>query len=1104
MKKLISVLIVSVMLLQMNLPVISFAVNEEKKDVETEIEQNKEQEKVQEEKSDKQDKKEKSIEEKEDSIEEETKGQEKKEESKILQSINLDITPEITETVKSNGDKTTIIPLDEKIKNYLLSNSYDLNDDGEFSIEELSNVYRIDIYCDDEDIDLTGIEYMTNLSEAIFWAATEGTNYEELAKVPNLKTLKLGGYLGDISFLNKLDDLENLEINMWGGSNPFDTLPILSNLKSITIGCNNGADTNKLGQFTNLEKMRLQIYSENSIDLNPLSQLSKLNELWLENCNLSNLSALISIKTLKTLFLNPNYNNLQIDIASLVQMDNIENLTICNPSKDINWINNMTSLKSLSFEFYDNKEVTPELLQAIRNLNVKNVNISGTVTYDLGEIEPDKIVNVKFEDIPILKEMMDSESNLYYEAMEYNIWEYENFTFVFDDNGKKVIEIVPKEDKRRTEYIHFYNGVTIQLKWSFPKDNQNLVIGDKIKQELIKKGADLNKDGELTKAEINSIYDSSLYLYFNSDEEPDLTGIEYFENLRYLSISAHKNIDFTPLKLLKNLESISISGIFDDISFLDEINSIRQLSISPDWFNSSNIDLSVINNLENLERLELYNITEDEWNTLNKMDKLINLKRLDISFKGGNQIFDSSKIVDLSNLEELRLNNVNTENLAGLENLSKLKKLVIQPYSTDGKIKLDTNTLGKLNNLEELDITLTDDLDWINELTNLKQVTFRGRSYGYDEENELSDEMVNKIKNINAKVKINGSFTYTLGNVEIGNEIDFNLNDYPIIKEFNDPNSNLYAPNLQIQFNHYGVEEADQVNEYTYNQETKNLHIKVKEFGRDSAYMYANSNYESYIYVNFVWFGTVKGDDKKEITFKDDNLKQALLDNYDIDNDKKITENDLINIQRLDLDNKGIKDITGLENLINADSIILTNNQIKDASSLIELSKKENIYIDLENNELENVTHLQGANYYNINFSKNYIDFSENSTNTEIIKDYLTEYFRSKYPEYKQNAEKYGYPVIKSEEEFINDNIEDYFNWYTIDQKEKQFKMGDINADGKINARDAKMALQHFTGKIKLTDDQKSRADVNEDGKINARDAKLILQFFTGKIKAFK
>ena len=67
--------------------------------------------------------------------------------------------------------------------------------------------------------------------------------------------------------------------------------------------------------------------------------------------------------------------------------------------------------------------------------------------------------------------------------------------------------------------------------------------------------------------------------------------------------------------------------------------------------------------------------------------------------------------------------------------------------------------------------------------------------------------------------------------------------------------------------------------------------------------------------------------------------------------------------------------------------------------------------------------------------------------------------------------------------------------------EETEHLIGDINADGKINARDAKMALQHFTGKIKLTDEQKERADVNKDGKINARDAKLILQYFTGKIK---
>ena len=71
------------------------------------------------------------------------------------------------------------------------------------------------------------------------------------------------------------------------------------------------------------------------------------------------------------------------------------------------------------------------------------------------------------------------------------------------------------------------------------------------------------------------------------------------------------------------------------------------------------------------------------------------------------------------------------------------------------------------------------------------------------------------------------------------------------------------------------------------------------------------------------------------------------------------------------------------------------------------------------------------------------------------------------------------------------------------EQESGDIALGDINADGQINARDAKMALQYFTGKIQLTEEQIKRADVNKDGQINARDAKLILQYFTGKIESF-
>ena len=81
-------------------------------------------------------------------------------------------------------------------------------------------------------------------------------------------------------------------------------------------------------------------------------------------------------------------------------------------------------------------------------------------------------------------------------------------------------------------------------------------------------------------------------------------------------------------------------------------------------------------------------------------------------------------------------------------------------------------------------------------------------------------------------------------------------------------------------------------------------------------------------------------------------------------------------------------------------------------------------------------------------------------------------------------------------------NIRDYNETQTIYIQEcepPKYTLGDINEDGKVNSRDAKLALQYYVGKTKLTENQKLAGDVNKDGEINSRDAKLILQYYVGK-----
>lgn len=65
------------------------------------------------------------------------------------------------------------------------------------------------------------------------------------------------------------------------------------------------------------------------------------------------------------------------------------------------------------------------------------------------------------------------------------------------------------------------------------------------------------------------------------------------------------------------------------------------------------------------------------------------------------------------------------------------------------------------------------------------------------------------------------------------------------------------------------------------------------------------------------------------------------------------------------------------------------------------------------------------------------------------------------------------------------------------------YTLGDVNLDGKINTKDARLVLLNYVGKEELNETQKLAADVNKDGKINTKDARQILLYYVGKISEF-
>ena len=158
------------------------------------------------------------------------------------------------------------------------------------------------------------------------------------------------------------------------------------------------------------------------------------------------------------------------------------------------------------------------------------------------------------------------------------------------------------------------------------------------------------------------------------------------------------------------------------------------------------------------------------------------------------------------------------------------------------------------------------------------------------------------------------------------------------------------------------------------------------------------------------------------------------------------------------------------------------------------LNLNDEVYIYLDNNEIENVTHIKDANFDRINLNGNYIDFSENSENKKIVVDKLTVLYSKVYDEFTEELQDY----FGSKEEYINERISEYFEYSAGNQKTKPYLKGDVNGNGAVDLTDYSMILKHVKGIKLLGGEQKERADVNGNGTIELTDYSMVLKHVKG------
>jgi len=80
-------------------------------------------------------------------------------------------------------------------------------------------------------------------------------------------------------------------------------------------------------------------------------------------------------------------------------------------------------------------------------------------------------------------------------------------------------------------------------------------------------------------------------------------------------------------------------------------------------------------------------------------------------------------------------------------------------------------------------------------------------------------------------------------------------------------------------------------------------------------------------------------------TFSDPNLERAIRENLSLPNDKWIYIRDLIQIKELELNNKGISSINGIQYFLGLEKLDLSNNQISDFHLIKKLPRLKQLYI---------------------------------------------------------------------------------------------------------------------------------------------------------------
>ena len=909
---------------------------------------------------------------------------------------------------------------------------------------------------------------------------------EKINELQNLKSLRLS--LGqckieNVDFLNVNESIEELDISGNAITN-IDVLETMKNLKSINIGYNNIQD------LSIIKRIGIQKFVNYSVN-----QSIKIDvEIGLGE------SIEIDLPQLIKDMMNPNdkefyLENLQISHSARFEHNDIESIAKINDEKT------KIILAPTISEIGDGEEILS--FYGDGRLDGTSICINYTIRG-----QGDKNKEVQFEDEYLKQQLQACDYDNDGKITEYDMAQIRKLNL---QNGSGVENLKGLEYAKNLKELRIYiknnyiNGQVVPVDLSVLGELTNLKLLD-----ISGNVSDLKFIENLT-----NLTDLSVYLNSNIK---NIESIKNMDTLESLHISGQIET-LKPLINLTNLKTLEIDSdlqqLKDDLSVISKITNLNSLYIRRyTVYNgeAKKFDYSFVKNLSNLNtltindqylKLDCANLSNALTTLYLKCDELYNTYKIgEIKNLNGLSI-EASKLKDIEFVKNLKLNWLILENnlitdLSPLENCSAYSVDVINnPIDTKEEKNAKIIQLYRENNrtLSITDSEKTKNIDFENEefkqklvkeydlnrdgeisiyeiekieylylesyiekveyLTNLKRLSFSNINLSKDEQEKL----IKELDKLNSNVEVGISLvSIDLGKIKQNTTKEIDLNEsVPLLAEMQKEGSRLYQGKLIFKDGYYNEE-----NTAEYKNDKLILNTSIIGQRNYTVYYEIEGKQYSLFKIEVKWSNITDGDKSKEINIKDANFKKALLENYDIDGDKKFTENDAVNIGTLEISGYQIESLSGIENFKNLYSINAYNNYIADITPVMGLKKLE--YANFYSNNITDITCLKNRKFKLVTalgIDGNYIDFSNNSVQ---VKTYLDEIQKdiSKYGEdeyYKEGkallasfatSQKIGKPTIQNNEVKMDSKI-----------KAKLISLGaDLNKDGKLTPKELRDATQ--------------------------------------------